>query len=186
MKINKKLRTWLGHYRFVKDAKRVNRKPQVVNFEEAVRIGVLYDATDDRDSESIKNYVRNMRNNYKKDVLAMGYVDKKSLRKTQYAQRGLDFFTRKDLNFRMIPVSPIVHNFINEKFDILINLNSGKCFPLKYISALSNAKFRVGRYNLYTSDCFDMMIKIKGEPPLKTILEEMEHFLRLIKKHESE
>jgi hypothetical protein len=85
----------------------------------------------------------------------------------------------------MIPVNPVVKNFINEKFDILINLNSGKCFPLKYISALSKARFRVGRYNSQNAVCFDMMIKLHGEPTLKTVVEEIENFLRLINRHES-
>ena len=116
----------------------------------------------------------------KKDVLAMGYVDKKKPHKSQYAQFGLDFFTRKDLNFSMIPVDPIVQNFIEKKFDILINVNSSNSFPLQYISALSNAKFKVARFQNKKEDAFDMMIKIDNEAPLKTVLEEIEKYLRLI------
>ena len=55
----------------------------------------------------------------------MGFVDKKQLPNGQFAQYGLDFFTRKDLDFRLIPKDPIVDNFIREPFDILINLNNG-------------------------------------------------------------
>jgi hypothetical protein len=166
----------------MKEMKKIRRKPEIVSFDDASKIGLLYDATDERDSEAVKSYVKSVRSNFKKDILAMGYVDRKTLPKSQYAQFGLDFFTRKDLNFQMIPVDPIVNNFINEKFDILINLNSGKCFPLRYISAMSKARFRVGRYGGNSSDFFDMMIKIKGEPTIKTVIEEIEHFLRLIKK----
>ena len=182
MLINKNIRVWLGQHRFMKEMKRINRKPEIVSFDEATKIGILYDATDEHDSDSVKNYVKNVRANYKKDILAMGYVDKKALHKSQYAQIGLDFFTRKDLNFQMIPVNPVVNNFINENFDILINLNSGKCFPLRYISAMSKARFRVGRYSSSNTVYFDMMVKLKGEPPLNTVIEEIEHFLRLIKK----
>jgi hypothetical protein len=184
MLLTKNIRTQLGQYRFLKELKRIRRKPEIVSFEDATKIGLLYDATDERDSEAVKNYVKSIRNNFKKDILAMGYVDKKNLRKSQYAQFGLDFFTRKDLNFQMIPNNPIIKNFINEKFDILINLNSGKCFPLRYISAMSRARFRVGRYNSNSADCFDMMVKLKGEPAIRTVIEEIEHFLRIIKSHE--
>jgi len=182
MLMNKNLRIWLGHNHFKKEMKRINRKPEVINFEEATKIGILYDATDERDSDSIKNYIKNIRSVYKKDILAMGYVDKKSTHQSQYAQFGLDFFTRKDLNFRMIPVNPVVKNFINENFDILIHFELGKCFPLPYISAMSKARFRVGRYSSSTTVYFDMMVNLKGEPPIRTVMDEIEHFLRLIKK----
>ena len=182
MLINKNLRVWLGHNRFMKEMKKIVREPEIVSFEEAGRIGILYDATDERDSDSVKKYIKEIRANYKKDILAMGYVDKKETHKSQYAQFGLDFFTRKDLNFQMIPVNPIVINFINNDFDILINLNSGKCFPLRYISAMSKARFRVGRYSNNNTIYFDMMVKLHGEPPIRTVIEEIEHFLRLLKK----
>ena len=182
MLLNKNIRIWLGHQRFLNEMKRIERKPEIVSFDEAVKIGILYEATDERNSDSVKSYVKIIRSVYKKDVLAMGYVDKKETHKSQYAQFGLDFFTRKDLNFRMIPVNPIVNNFIDEKFDILINLNSGKCFPLRYISAMSKARFRVGRYSSSNTVYFDLMIKLKGDPPIRTVIEETEHFLRLIRK----
>src|SRR4051812_36771824 len=123
MLLSKNIRTRLGHYRFLKEIKKINRRPEIVSFEDANSIGVLYDATDERNSESVKNYVKSIRSNFKKDILAMGYVDKKVLPQSQFAQFGLDFFTRKDLNFKMIPSNPVINNFIKEKFDILINLN---------------------------------------------------------------
>ncbi len=181
MRLSKVIKAKIGEYRFLKDIKKINVKREVVGFNEALKIGLLYDATDEKDYEYIKTYVKHVRSNYKKDILAMGYVDKKMLPASQFAQYGLDFFTRKDLNYGMIPVDPIVDNFINAKFDILINLNSGKCFPLRYIAAVSNARFRVGRYAKSHTACYDMMIKMKGDLPIKNVIEEVEHFLRLIK-----
>ena len=182
MLLHKKVRVLLGHHRFIQETKKVNRNREVISFQDATRIGILYDATDEQDSEAVKNYVKNARSIFKKDMLAMGFVDKKVLHKSQYAQVGLDFFTRKDLNFQLIPSNAVINNFINEEFDILINLNSGKCFPLRYISAMSKARFRVGRFSKSNSVYFDMMVKLAGEPPIRTVIEEIEHFLRLIKK----
>ena len=182
MQLSKGIRTKLGQYRFIKEMKKFSREPEIVSFNEAAKIGLLYDATDTRNSETMKNYVKNLRTNFKKDVLAMGFVDKKIPHASQFAQFGLDFFTRKDLSFQMIPSDPIVDNFMNEKFDILINLNMGKSFPLRYISARSKAKFKVGCFNTDSADYFDMMVKLDSGTPLKTIIEEIEHFLRIIHK----
>ncbi len=184
MKLRKAIRSKLGHLQFMKELKKVRFKREVVGFENANKIGLLYDATDEKDYEVVKSYVKTVRSTLKKDILAMGYVDKKNLPPAQFAQYGLDFFTRKDLNFKMIPINPIVQNFINEKFDILINLNSGKCFPLRYISAMSHARFRVGRYLRTATDSYDMMVQIKGEPAIKVVIDEIEHFLKQLKKAE--
>ena len=182
MMVNKNIRAWLGQYRFMKEMKRINRKPEIVSFDDANKIGLLYDATEEHDSETVKNYVKSLRANSKKDILALGFVDKKVLHQSQYAQVGLDFFTQKDLNFQMIPNDTVVKNFINNNFDILINVDNGKCFPLRYISAMSKARFRVGRYSNTNIVYFDMMVKLKGEIPIRTAIDEIEHFLRLIKR----
>src|SRR6185436_6813819 len=144
--LSKKIRVKLGNLRFLNEVKSLKRKPEVVGFSEAKKIGLLYDATDQYSFEVVKAYVKNVRNQ-QKDILALGYVDKKELPQNQFAQFGIDFFTRKHLNWQMIPHTTIVKNFINEQFDILINLNNGKCFPLQYIAAVSHAKFRVGRFD---------------------------------------
>jgi hypothetical protein len=179
MSLQNNIRAALGNFRFKKEVEKNKQKHEVVGFEEARNIGLLYDATDQFNFEVIKAYVKSIRGR-QKDVLALGYVDRKELPQNQYAQYGLDFFTRKNLNWQMIPSNTTIHNFINEKFDILINL-SGKCFPLKYITAVSHARFRVGRFDKKNIHCYDMMIEVKGEPGLKSIIEETENYLRQIK-----
>ncbi len=185
MSITKNIRSVLGRRKFRKDLANLKREPASVSFDEAGNIGIIYDATDERDSESVKNYMKSIRSTFKKDIVAMGFVDKKKMHSSQYAQFGLDFFSQKDLNFKMIPVNPVVKNFINEKFDILINISLRKSLPVAYITALSKARFKVGTYSVSNNEGLDMMVKVDGDPSVKTVLEEIEHFLRIIKKHES-
>ncbi|MCC7232962.1 MAG: hypothetical protein IT242_08475 [Bacteroidia bacterium] len=165
----------------MKAASRQLHRRKIIGFDEAVRIGYLYDATDERDYETVKSYIRNLRSQFKKDVSALGFVDKKSLPPSQFAQFGIDFFTRKDLDYRLIPSHPVVQNFIREPFDVLVNLAQGDCFPLRYISVVSHATFRVGRYDHRNLQSYDMMIHIEGNPDIKTVLEQSEIFLKQIK-----
>ena len=154
---------------------------EAVGFDEAKKIGILYDATDASNFEIVKAYVKNVRSR-QKDILALGYVDRKELPSNQFAQYGLDFFTRKHLNWQMIPQYTIVSNFMVEKFDILINLTSNSCFPLRYITALSHARFRVGPFDRKNMMCYDLMIDTKGEEGIKVFIEEVENYLRQIKR----
>ena len=177
----KNIRVALGHYHFLRETKKKHAERSTVSFDHATKIGVLYDATDEHEFEVVKNYVKHVRGNFRKDIFALGFVDRKVLPSSQYAQFGLDFFTRKSLDYKMVPKDIVVTNFMDEKYDILINLASSRCFPLRYIAALSNAKFRVGRFDKKDIHCYDMMVEIKGEPPVKTVIEEMETCLRQIR-----
>src|SRR4051812_34565965 len=99
MSIQNNIRAALGNFRFKKEVEKSKQKHEVVGFEEARNIGLLYDATDQFNFEIIKAYVKSVRS-LQKDVLALGYVDRKVLPQNQYAQYGLDFFTRKSLNWQ--------------------------------------------------------------------------------------
>ncbi|MCX6291739.1 MAG: hypothetical protein NT126_08240 [Bacteroidetes bacterium] len=180
MSFPKNIRTVFANIQFRKEIQKNKHKRETVGFDEAKKIGLLYDATDDYNYEVVKQYVKTVRG-MQKEILALGFVDKKELPPSQFAQYGLDFFTRKNLNWQMIPDNPIVTNFINEKFDILVNLTNNKCFPLRYIAAVSHARFRVGRFDKKNVVCYDMMIHVKGEPGIKNFIEEVENYLRQIK-----
>ena len=175
-----KMRMILGNAVFRQRLRLQHKQRQVVSFEEAKKIGMLYDATDDGDYETVKQYVKVVRGDHK-EVTALGYVDKKELSRNQFAQLGLDFFTRKNLRWNMIPDSLEVKNFINEPFDILINLNEGNCFPLNYITAMSKARFRIGRYNKNHIYNFDMMIEAGNSTSLSQFIKEADKYIRVIK-----
>jgi phosphoribulokinase len=180
-KITIKLRAKLGNIKLRRELLTHRGEHNTVNFEEAKKIGILYDATEVHDYEFIRNYVKTLRSATHKDVLALGYVDKKTLPHGQFAQYGLDFFTRKQLNFHLFPSNPIVTNFINEKFDILISFANTQNITFNYIVAMSKAKFRVGRFDKKSTAIFDLMLNVKKDISLKEFSEEVESFLKKIR-----
>jgi hypothetical protein len=175
----------LGNLRFAKEVSRLQHERQAVGFDEAKKIGILYDATDPQDFEVIKQYVKEIRAQ-SKDVMALGFVDKKELSQNQFAQLGLEFFSKKNLNWKMIPNNRAVINFIDEQFDVVINVAKNEIFPLRYIAALSKARFRVGRFDKHFTYCYDLMIHSENNADIKTFIEEAEIYLRKIKRNESE
>ena len=174
------IRKILANLRLRKELDENKNGHETVNFEAAKKIGLLYDATEQKDFEIVKEYVKNVRSR-QKEVLALGYVDKKVLPQNQFAQLGLDFFTRKDLNWQHFPKSLEVSNFIKEPFDIVLNLSDNSIFPLRYIAAVSKAKFRVGRFDETSVPCYDMMIEITPGTGLKQFIGQAEDFLGKIK-----
>jgi hypothetical protein len=179
MSFKKRVRLAVADYVFRKKIKALERPHQSVSLAQADKIGIIYDATDEKDYEVVTQYLRFLRNK-QKEVKTLGYVDSKKLPQNQFAKLGIDFFTNRHLNWALIPTHPLVANFINEKFDILINLSINKCFPLQYISAVSKAKFRIGRYESRHVHYYDLMINIQADFTLKEFIEQIDHYLNLV------
>ena len=180
MKFPGRIKSAIANFRFQKDLEKVRFQRQAVGFDEAKKIGLLYDATDEGDFEAIKAYLKGVRKE-QKEVYALGYVDKKELPRSQFAQYGIDFFTRKDLGWNMIPGNLTVNNFINEPYDIVVNLAVNSCFPLRYITAVSHARFRVGRFDKRNTYCYDLMLNTRDDIGIQELLVQVENYLRLIK-----
>ncbi len=178
--MKEQLRYKISNYLLQKEIRNLNRQASVVPFNDAKSIGILYEATQDRDYELIKNYVKDLRS-YSKDVLSLGFYNRKELPETRYMKLGLDFFTLKSLNWKMKPGHPIVTNFMNREFDILICMNLDRSIPIRYVASLTNARFKIGRYDPVCSRIFDFMIKVEEKPELRIMIEQVNYYLKLIR-----
>ncbi|HKR03856.1 MAG TPA: hypothetical protein VJY62_04405 [Bacteroidia bacterium] len=178
--MNKTLRHKIANYLLYREMKHQKREQKSVPFNEAKTIGILYDATIERDYELVKKFVKEIRDQHK-DVLALGYYDKKELPNTRFVKLGLDFFTKKHLNWHLKPHHHGIHNFIHADFDILINLTIEKNFPLKYIFAKTKAKFKIGKYDKKNSRYFDMMIHSNENVSLGKLIELVVHYLNQLR-----
>jgi hypothetical protein len=142
-------------------AKGHSRTPVLCNLNEAQHIGILYNATEYITFEIIRNLVKEL-SHESRQISVLGYVDSKTLIDSYLYRKGFDFFSKNELNWYSKPVSPVVDQFIAEPFDILINLSLKEYYPIHYITALSAAKFKTGKYSAKDID-LDLMIDIEKE-----------------------
>jgi hypothetical protein len=138
-----------------------NRKITLCTLSEAKNIGIIYDATEYISFEIVRDLVKQL-SNISISIKVLGYVDSKKLIDHYLYRKGFDFFCKNDLNWYYKPVSSQTEQFINEPFDILINLSLDYKFPIHYISSASKAFFKAGRYSL-TDASLDFMIDIEKE-----------------------
>jgi hypothetical protein len=140
---------------------KVKRNAEVCNIHNANSIGILFNATHQVSFEIVKELVKNITNkNNSIDVL--GYVDTKQLIDHYLYRKGFDFFTRKQLNWYYKPLDSNVDGFIKKPFDLLLDLSLDQPFPIRYILAYSEAKFKAGKYTEGT-EYLDFMIDISKE-----------------------
>src|SRR5690606_16218387 len=184
MKIGKSLKQKAGNYLFYRELQKHPRTARTISFSAARTVGILYDATVERNYETVKAYVKHLRDDFKKDVLALRYYDGKELPPMRFSKLGLDFFTQKNLNWHFKPSHPMVSKFINIDFDYLICLNIDRSIPLKYISAVTKAGFKIGRYEKSSQGLYDFMISVNGNVTLPQFIDLVNNYLKHIGKSE--
>lgn len=164
-------------------AKHLQKEPFRFMFDKVKTVGIIFDATSPEDFELVKRYVVYLRE-FSKKVKVLGYFNTKNTPALTYSKLEYDFFTVKDVNWLYKPNAMVVKNFINEEFDLLIDLNVHDRFPIKYISALSKAKFKVGKYIENEIDIYDMMIDADNTKTIKYFLRQVDTYITMMNKVE--
>jgi hypothetical protein len=150
-----------------------------MNIEKAQKIGVLYNATKVNDVIAVTEFC-DMLKATGKNVSMLGYQNIKP-QKNEPLTKGI--FNRENVNWFHKPSGKDIYDFKNEHFDILICAFIDKCLPLEYIANVSLAKFRVGHFNQASIDAFELMINTGEKKDLKYLLNQINHFLKVINKN---
>jgi len=176
------IRQSIGSYFFRRDLAKVHRNRCIMNLNDAKIIGLIYNASDEVTYDIISNFVKYFQEN-QKIVKALGYVNYNRLPYYCFPKLSYDYFTKRDLNWYFKPTNLRVTDFINEEFDIVIDLSMTDCFPLNYISGLSKGKFKVGRYSDKYSSIYDFMLNIDNNISLEKYIQETIRYLNIINRN---
>ena len=180
MKFLEDIKLRIGQFVFQREIKFNKRLKEVCNLNDAKSIGILYDATSEKQINQIKPFVDYFFE-LRKDVKALGYVNSKQLAYCHTPKLQYDFFYEKDLNWYYKPQNYIIDNFINKEYDILINLCDSSCIPIKYLVASSIARFKIGQHE-EGYEIYDLMISLNDDKSIKKLMSEIKHYINLINK----
>ncbi|MEI7895567.1 MAG: hypothetical protein WCJ26_00930 [bacterium] len=175
-----RLRTKIGQYYYRKEQSRSERMCQMINLKDAKRIGILYTLDDVPDYDRVSQFVSQLQGDHK-EVKALGFVKNKILVQRFLPKLSYDFFSRRDLTWFYKPIHKQVKDFIENEFDLLIDLSLHDNFALKYISGLSKALFRVGKFSEINAEYYDLMIDMKPTTTSEEYLLQVQHYLTVIK-----
>jgi hypothetical protein len=137
------------------------RKVKTCSIERAERIGILFNATHQVSFEIVKDLVKDITTK-KNTIDVVGYVDSKQMIDHYLYRKGFEFFTRNQLNWYYKPIDEAVQRFVDNEYDLLMDLSLDNPFPIRYILACSKAKFKAGRYS-ELEEYLDFMIDIEKE-----------------------
>lgn len=143
-------------------------------------VGIVWDASRTDDFPILTAFHQKMHEK-NIEVKILGYFPAKKLPDKYTAIRYLTCLKEKDIDFFYRPKSPEVALFINTRFDVLIDINFNKLFPLVYISSLSVASLKTGLTNDNPEKSpFDLMIDLKKNTGIENFLNQIMHYIGML------
>lgn len=173
---NLKLKIGLSKLR--KQAKSVKRHKMVYNLQTARKVGIVFFASNGDEFDHAMNLVSFLTGK-NIDVALLAYCPEKEIPQNFYLRKHTKVFTKKELNWYGKPTPEYVNKFISLELDILIDLSMHEIFPLRWVSTLSTAKFKVGALN-YFGNPNDLVINVKKEQNIDYLISQIKHYLNLI------
>jgi hypothetical protein len=180
MELFKNTRVKIGNSILSKRKERMKRNFSYSNINQVKTISIVWDASKTSDFSNLSRFYQKMHDR-NIDVRILGFFPGKELPDQYTAVRYFTCIRKSEINFFYVPSSTEVEVFIKTPFDILIDLNFEKIFPLKYISILSSAKFKIGLFDSESSSSiFDLMMEIKNPVQIENYLTQVIHYLEMI------
>ncbi len=180
MDLFRNIRLRVGNTILRKRVARTSRKMEYRNFIDVRSICVVWNASKHEDFNTLARFHQKMQER-NIEIKIIGYYGGKHLPDQYTAIRYLTFIRKSETNLFYIPESSEIQEFTNRKFDILIDINFEKIFPLLYITKLSKASLKVGIFEPEADTPFDIMMEIKNPVQLDEYLKQVIQYLEMIK-----
>jgi hypothetical protein len=175
------IRNKAGDYLLLKQYPAYSRKRTIMNIDSAGSIGIIYCGDNPDDVELIKNYVQTLRN-MGKQVKSLGFIHVKQLPLGLNGSMMHQYFALKELSWYFKPSSQFINNFVNDEFDILMDFGIPSQLPILFISSMSKAKCKVGRYLEKYVDFYDVMIEADETKNLDYVVKTTHNYMMLLNK----
>jgi len=140
--------------------KESNRTMRSCNIEDARSVGMLCEIKKKEDYHALVEIIDFLKKEYSiKNLKILAFYPFKDEPFFLKSRLGLDFFSLNELNYYGFPNNSVVRNFMNESFDILIDLTQRRIVPLRLVLLFSKSSFKVGSFSDEKKPFYDLMIE---------------------------
>jgi hypothetical protein len=177
-----KIRKKIGNYFLVRKMKNHPRKKELHNFDTAKTAGILFDANDVDSFKSIKEFSKYLKS-LGINTRLLGFAESKEMPDEMVLWDDCDLINIKDIDWLLRPKAEVAGAFIKEEFNLMFDLSIDYNFTICYISNLSAANFKIGRFAHHDHD-FDFMIDISKQPSIDFFIEQIKNYVSILNKPE--
>jgi hypothetical protein len=157
-----KIKQFFWNLSYNQEISKLTREKKFISLNNALSVGILYNVGEEEDYKRFTTFVASLQSE-KKEIKALGIVKYNLIPHYCYPRLSFDYIIKKNVNWYSKPSGEFVKDFISRDFDILINLDLGESPVFHYISGLSHAKFKVGKYSKENEKYLDFMIEVENE-----------------------
>lgn len=175
MRQTRQLKTQIGYF-LLNRSKPIPVSRKSKHWKDVESIGILYLA-DRESSPLIKKYAAKLRQEGKK-VIELGFYDQKELSFDVNFTLNSEYLHRQHIQWNGLPRNDSVPGYVQEPFDILLNLYTGEILPLLWVSHHSKAQFRIGLYHQKSLPFFDMAIDAGAQHDIEKYIQTLDHYIR--------
>lgn len=172
MGIINNIRTYFGKRSLRADLQKTSRSKRPVNLINAHSIGIIYLLSEEDEYNKVSNFTKHLQEQGKK-VSVIGSYHYNRVPVYYIPKLSYDLMLPKDVDFFYRPSAPFVTRFIDEPFDMLIDLSSPDNFTLHYIATLSKAGFKIGRRIDDRPLPYDLMIDSSPDMQTQDLIKEI-------------
>lgn len=177
------IRKSLHKFLFKKTYDKIEKPRDFKSFDDAQLIGIIFNATNEQNIETVRAYAKQLKQ-WNKDVHVLAFIDKSKVEELANKYPEIIFISKNEVNWYLKPKKFSTSRFIKNNYDILLNLYIDECIPLQYVSAFSDAKFRVGCFQKNNLYCNDFLIDLKEDNNLPTLLDQIDNYLNKKENHD--
>lgn len=152
-------------------AKKSPRLRKRVNLSSAKTVGILFDATELDDRNTVLKYAKRLKE-LKKKVSLLGFFNNK-IDAENYTFKHINL---KNIDWALRPTGEDVKAFMKDSFDVFINADPKTQIHSEYIAALSEAHLKVGPCTENTY-CYDLMIDLGKSMDLNKFLQQVDFLM---------
>lgn len=142
-----------------------SRNKKGSNLNNGVSLAIIFPDSNEAYLNSQKKFLQSLKGDHGiREALLLTYVDEYDKDVPVYLSKlkELDYFTKEDLSWRLKPLG-VLESFCKKKFDILIDLTTEECNPLKHVMASSEASLKVCRKGAQNQEYADLIIDIEKD-----------------------
>lgn len=159
----------------------LERNREIKNINKCNSVLVIASQKEDLRGEELMRFISYLKRN-NSEIFALLYDNSKELVNIQ--STDIKVVGLSHLNQIFIPKESYLIELLEREFDILIDLTIKEDFPLKYIHAMSKAKFKVGASLNYKKQFGDLTIDVVKNESIPYLITQLKHYLSLINREE--
>lgn len=179
MKIIDNIRLRVAKKNLISELENLQRDVKSSGYDSLKSVGILYYLPDEDTYKTLESFIEKL-NASKIKSRVVAYHDGKLTPHYFIPKLQQDIITRKTVNFNLKPSGLFVNDFINEPFDLLIDLSLECYYPLLHLAAMSKAHMKVGRHTDLHEKIFDFMFTVNNDIPLSEYIDLLIHYLKKI------